>query len=108
MEALQGSELQELVLLPYGGTQRLAGCAPASAFLYAGAAGPTAVHSVQYTDKLRFAAGQTAPQASLQRNILPHRDDLPTAGYHVGVLRVLGPITGKKFSALDVKLSYMI
>lgn len=102
VEALQGAELQKLVLLPYGGPQRLAGCAPASPFLYAWAAGPTALHCVQYSDKLCSPTGQTAPQASLQKHVLPHRDDLPAAGYHVSVLCVLGPITGKNFSSVEL------
>ncbi len=83
------------MLLPYGERQRLAGCAPASAFLYAGAAGPTSVYCVQYIDKLRSTTGQAALQTPLQKDVLPHRDDLPAAGYHVGVLCMLGPITGK-------------
>ena len=95
------------MLLPYGGTQRLAGCAPAPAFLHAGAAGLTALHCVQHADKLCLAAGQAAPQASLQGHVLPHRDDLPAAGYHVGVLRVLGPITGKISSSVDLQLCFL-
>ena len=95
------------MLLPYGGTQRLAGCAPAPAVLHAGAAGLTALHCVQYNDKLCPAAGQAAPQASLQGHVLPHRDDLPAAGYHVGVLCVLGPITGKISSSVDLQLCFL-
>lgn len=99
VEALQGSELQELLLLPHGGTRRLAGCVPASAFLRAWATGPAALHCMQYSDELHSAAGQTTPQAPLQRHFLPHRDDLPAPGHHVGVLRLLGPVTGKTFSS---------
>lgn len=43
-EALQGAELQELVFLPHGGAQRLAGCAAPSPVLSAGVAGPAAVN----------------------------------------------------------------
>lgn len=96
VEALQGPELQELVLLPHGGAQRLAGCAPAAAVLNAGAAGPAALHCVQHTDELCSASDQAAPQAPLQRHVLPHRDDLPAPGHHDSVLRVLGPFAGRK------------
>ncbi|XP_045905056.1 prostaglandin F2-alpha receptor isoform X2 [Micropterus dolomieu] len=43
--------------------------------------------------RVQSSRSQTAPQASLQKHVLPHRDDLPAAGYHVSVLCVLGPIT---------------
>lgn len=104
VEALQSSALQELVLLPHAGTQRLAGCAPASAFLSAGADGPTGVHCLQYTDQLCSASGQAVPQASPQRHILSHRDDLSTSGYRVGLVCVLGSLAGKKFSSEDLSL----
>lgn len=96
VEALQGSELQELVFLSHEGTQRLAGCALASALLCAGPTGSAALYCMQYSYELCFAAVQIAPQASLQRDILPHRDDLPAPGHHVGVMCVLGPFTGNK------------
>lgn len=108
VETLQGSELQELLLLPLGGTQRLAGCLPASALLSAGATGPASLHCLQYSDELHSAAGQTAPQASPQRHFLPRRDDLPAPGHHVGILCVLGTITGKNLFSGPLTLPYDI
>lgn len=99
VEALQGSKLQELVLFPYRANQRLAGCAPAAAIFIAGAAGTADLHCLQHANKLCSNTGQTAPQASLQKHALSHRDDLPAPGYHAGVLHMLGPITGKTSSA---------
>lgn len=63
---------------------------------------------MQRSDKLRSAAGQTAPQASLQRHSLPHRDDLPAPSHHVGVLHLLGSITGKNLSFAPSTLPYDI
>lgn len=99
VEALQGSELQKLLFLPHGPTQRLARCVSASALLTAWAPGPAGLHHMQYFDELHSAAGQTALQASPQRHVIPRGDDLPAPGHHVGVLCVLGSITGKMISA---------
>lgn len=85
------------MLLPHGATQRLAGCTAASDLLCSGSAGTATLHCVQHSGKLCPAAWQTAPQTRLQRHVLPSGDDLPAAGYHAGVLCVLGAITGKHF-----------
>lgn len=98
VEALQGPDLQELVLLPHGGAAGLAGCAAASALLHAGAAGPAALLRVQHADELRPAAGPAAAQAPLQRNVLPPGDDLPAPHHHDGVLCVLGSFAGREAS----------
>ena len=94
VEALPGAALPQLVLLPRGGAQGLAGRAATAGLLHAGAGGAAALAGVQHADQLRPAAVQDAEEASLPGHLLPLGDDRAASGHHAGVLCVLGAIAG--------------